>query len=160
MTSHLRSGMAGHVRIAISSPTRPPVRLQAIEHRLERQVLEKELIRAAVVGANEDLLKPLTQVEEVRLVELLEPDMILCSIARKHMEKMSFKRKGWEVSTSITKKKDGTPREKPYNVEVSEVTIGAKKAYLVYGQAVILPFGSLSLDAKYELGKELSGLLR
>jgi CO/xanthine dehydrogenase FAD-binding subunit len=64
--------MTGHVRIAISSPTRSPVRLQAIEHRLERQVLKKELIRAAVVGANKDLLKPLTQVEEVRLVELLE----------------------------------------------------------------------------------------
>jgi hypothetical protein len=63
---------AGHVRIAISSPTRSPTRLQALEQRLEQQVLTKELIQAAVTAPDEDLLKPLTIIEQTRLTEVLQ----------------------------------------------------------------------------------------
>jgi hypothetical protein len=42
--------VAGHVRVAISGPTRSPTRLQAMEQRLDRQVLTAELIEAAIAG--------------------------------------------------------------------------------------------------------------
>jgi hypothetical protein len=93
-----------------------------------------------------------------RLVEILEPDMILCSVARKHLERILFKKSGWRVFTSITKKKDGSPRSKPYDVEVSESRIGNKKMYLVFGQAAQQPFGSLSTKIKLQLGEELNRL--
>jgi hypothetical protein len=72
MDLHSRLKIAGHVRIAISSPTRSPTRLQAIEQRLEGQVLTKELIQAAVAATDEDLLKPLTKMEQIRLAEVLQ----------------------------------------------------------------------------------------
>lgn len=93
-----------------------------------------------------------------RLVEILEPDMILFSIARKYVERVMFKKSGWEVFTSITKKRDGSPRSKPYDIEVAESRIRDKKMYLVFGQAAQLPFGTLSTDIKLQLGEELNSL--
>jgi len=69
---HPRLGLAGHVRIAISGPARSPMRLHALEHRLERRFLNKDLIQALIVAANEELPKPLTQTEQARLLEVLQ----------------------------------------------------------------------------------------
>ena len=93
-----------------------------------------------------------------RLVEILEPDMIIFSIARKYLDRVMFKKSGWKLFTSITKKKDGTPRSKPYDVEITESRIGDRKMYLVYGQPSYLPFGSLSKNIKTQLGVELGRL--
>ena len=91
-----------------------------------------------------------------RLVEILEPDMILISIGRKYLERIMFKRSGWEVFASVTKKKDGTPRVKPYDIMVAESRIGDKKMYLVFGQSAQQPFGFLSTDIKLQIGEELN----
>ena len=64
--------VAGHVRIAISSVTRPPIRLVAAEQRLERQVIDEQLIKAAIAAARADLPTPLTQIEQAELVEVLK----------------------------------------------------------------------------------------
>lgn len=93
-----------------------------------------------------------------RLIEILEPDMILFSIARKHLERVMFKKSGWKIFTSITTKKDGTPRSKPYNIEITESRIKSKKMYLIYGQPAYLPFGSLSMEIKLKLGEDLTSL--
>lgn len=69
---HPRLKVAGHVRLAASSPTRFPVRLQAIEYRLERQSLSKKLIQTAVTAGGETLSVPLTAEERFRLVETLQ----------------------------------------------------------------------------------------
>jgi hypothetical protein len=99
----------------------------------------------------------------LRLLEILMPDMILCSIARKYLERISFKRSSWEVFTSITEKKDGTPRAKPYDIEISEIALAGKKSYIVYGKPLHMrdhePFGSLTFDAKTKLGEDLINLL-
>jgi hypothetical protein len=94
-----------------------------------------------------------------RLIEILEPEMIIFSIARKYLDRVMFKRTGWEVFTSVTRKKDGSPRSKPYDVEVAESRIGDKKMYLVFAKAAIQPFGFLSSDIKLRLGEELNSLL-
>jgi CO/xanthine dehydrogenase FAD-binding subunit len=64
--------VTGHVRLAVSSPTQVPVRLQATEHRLDRQVLTEELIETAVALENEDLAAPLTQGQQTKLIEVLK----------------------------------------------------------------------------------------
>ena len=84
--------------------------------------------------------------------------MILFSIARKYLERVKFKKTGWKKFTSITEKKDGTPRSKPYDIEITESRIKNKKTYLVFGQAAQLPFGTLSTNIKLHLGEELNKL--
>ena len=93
-----------------------------------------------------------------RLIEILEPDIILFSIAREYLERVMFRKSGWKIFTSITKKKDGSPRSKPYNIEITESMSNSKKMYLVYGQSAYLPFGSLSYNIKLKLGEELMSL--
>ncbi|MCL4300079.1 MAG: hypothetical protein KJ077_30375, partial [Anaerolineae bacterium] len=68
---HERLRVAGHVRLALSSPARPPLRLRAVEERLERQVMSGDLIEAVVAGGDEDLTVPLTPMEQAALVEAL-----------------------------------------------------------------------------------------
>ena len=93
-----------------------------------------------------------------RLIEILEPDMILFSIAREYLERVMFKKSGWKIFTSITKKKDGSTRSKPYNIKITESTSNSKKMYLVYGQPAYLPFGSISKNVKLKLGEDLKSL--
>ncbi len=69
---HPRLHVAGHVRIAASSPTRIPIRLRAIEHRLERQTLTPDLIETAITTANPALPKPLTACEQQHLNQVLQ----------------------------------------------------------------------------------------
>ncbi|HXV44137.1 MAG TPA: hypothetical protein VEC96_13800, partial [Anaerolineae bacterium] len=64
--------VAGHVRIAVSSSTRPPMRLVTAEERLERQVLAEEMIKTAIAAGSADLPIPLAQIEEAELVETLK----------------------------------------------------------------------------------------
>ena len=46
----------------------------------------------------------------------------------------------------------------PYDIEVAKIRIGDKKTYLVFGQIIQLPFGTLSKDIKIQLGEELTSL--
>lgn len=57
--------VAGHVRLATSSPTQPPVRLQAVEHRLDRQILTAELIEAAITSGGMALLLSKAEVDSL-----------------------------------------------------------------------------------------------
>jgi hypothetical protein len=94
-----------------------------------------------------------------KLIEILEPDLIIFSIPKKYLERVSFKKTGWKIFTSITRKKDGSLRSKPYAVEYTESKIGNKRGYFVFGKAAQLPFGTLSTDIKIRLGEELNNLL-
>lgn len=69
LNPHLK--LARYVRTAISSQTRSPIRLPAVEQRLERQILDKGLIRVAIVAASEDGPTSLTRLEQDRLTEIL-----------------------------------------------------------------------------------------
>ncbi len=52
---HPELKVAGHVRLAVSNPAQPPLRLRSVEHRLERRVLEASLLETALATANEAL---------------------------------------------------------------------------------------------------------
>jgi hypothetical protein len=68
---HPRLLVAGHVRIAISSPARLSLRLRAAEERLERQVVEEERLQIAVTVGSAELPVPLTGPEKARLIETI-----------------------------------------------------------------------------------------
>ncbi|MEM7346267.1 MAG: hypothetical protein AAF485_18660 [Chloroflexota bacterium] len=65
------SNVAGHIRIAFSSPTHPTIRLNVTEERLDRKALTPELIDTAVTLGNEALDAPLTEGEQQTLVDTL-----------------------------------------------------------------------------------------
>lgn len=90
-----------------------------------------------------------------RLVEYLEPDIMLISIARKYTNIIKFRKSKWRIHSNILNKKDGTPRSKPYDIEISDCQVGKKKGYMVFGQAAQMPFGTLSTEHKEDVGKSL-----
>jgi hypothetical protein len=61
--------ITGHVRLALSGPTRLPMRLVPIEERLDRQVLTETLIEAAIAGGGEEVSPPLTPMEKPGLLK-------------------------------------------------------------------------------------------
>lgn len=63
--------VAGHVRLAAGSSTRPPARLLAAEHRLERQILTTGLVETAVAAGSAGLEAGLSPAEQAVLVKLL-----------------------------------------------------------------------------------------
>ncbi|MBE7467900.1 MAG: hypothetical protein DPW09_00725 [Anaerolineae bacterium] len=63
--------VAGHVRLALSSPTRPPQRLQSIEERLDRQIMSQTVLETALAAGTVDLASPLTQAEQTTLLAVL-----------------------------------------------------------------------------------------
>ena len=94
-----------------------------------------------------------------KLVEILTPDIILISVARRHLEKISFKRTKWHEPIHITKDKYGEPRNNPYIVSTSTYTLNGKKGLLVFGKAANIPFGLISNAQKRELGNKLLDLI-
>ncbi len=72
---HPRQKVAGHVRLAVSSSSRQPVRLPATEHRLDRQILEADLIEEAILAGSRELAEPLTDSERVTLFDALHEIM-------------------------------------------------------------------------------------
>jgi hypothetical protein len=90
-----------------------------------------------------------------RLVNILKPDIILFSIDKEYLNRVSIKNPGWEVFKRITLKTDGTPRAKPYLIETSEGKLDSKRVLLVYGKPSYLPFGSISYKDKQQLGIDL-----
>lgn len=63
--------VAGHVRLTLSSPTRPPQRLQAIENRLDRQIMNETALETALVEGTANTAPALTQVEQTALLAVL-----------------------------------------------------------------------------------------
>lgn len=63
--------VAGHVRLTLSSPTRPPQRLQAIEDRLDRQIMNQAVLETALVEGTANIAPALTPAEQSALLTAL-----------------------------------------------------------------------------------------
>ena len=82
-----------------------------------------------------------------RLVSRLEPDVILISVAREHLDKIRFRRVGgWRTLYTVE-------RYNPFTVEALDLEIApGKRTLLVFGQAANLPFGTVSGGDKRTIG--------
>lgn len=85
-----------------------------------------------------------------RLVRHLAPDLILISVARRHLGTIDFPfLQEWETIYTIE-------RTNPYYIEAQEIEVTAeKKTVLVFGQAANTPFGKISNAAKVEIGHRI-----
>ncbi len=66
---HPELHLAGHVRLALSSLTRFPMRLLPIEEHLNRQVLTEALIEEVIAVGGEEISPPLVAVEKAGLLQ-------------------------------------------------------------------------------------------
>jgi len=89
------------------------------------------------------------------LVEILAPDFILISVAKRHLNKIRFKRTKWRELMRITHDKYGKLKNNPYRISVSKFSINGRTGLFVFGQARQTPFGPISNPQKREIGKTL-----
>ncbi len=68
---HPTRSVAGHVRLVLSSLTRPPTRLRSIEQRLDRHFVNAALIETAIATGSGEITPALTPAEQAALIETL-----------------------------------------------------------------------------------------
>jgi hypothetical protein len=85
-----------------------------------------------------------------RLVKRLAPDVILISVARRHLEMIRFRKLGvWETVHMVE-------RKNPFVVlAVSLEVVPHKPTLLVFGRAANLPFGTVSATEKLRIGESI-----
>ena len=87
------------------------------------------------------------------LLVALRPDVVVLSVARKHLERIAFEPLGpCEPIHSFYRKRDGTPRSSAYTVTGRWHRVGTERALFVFCPASQTPLGSISDDQKRELG--------
>jgi hypothetical protein len=84
------------------------------------------------------------------LVEWLSPDLIVASLARSHLSRISFtQHDGWRVVYTVR-------RNNPYLVEIAKLRVGSgSNIRLVFGKAANTPFGTVSNVDKEKIGRAL-----
>ena len=82
-----------------------------------------------------------------KLIRVLQPDVIVASVARKHLDRILFPRIGrWSVIHTVD-------RDRPFVTEAVDLeVVPGMKTLLVFGRCVSIPFGSVSHDAKFAIG--------
>ncbi len=96
-----------------------------------------------------------------RLVEVLEPDVIVISVARHHLNKIQFPLVGQaSVLHTLPYCDDGRLRHRPYIVEQQWRQLpSGKRALLVFGQAAEKPFGTVSSKLQQQIGRVVKEVL-
>jgi hypothetical protein len=84
------------------------------------------------------------------LVEWLSPDLIVASLARSHLRRISFPQQNvWRVIYTVE-------RTNPYPVELAQFSVGnGSNTSLVFGKAANTPFGTVSNVDKERIGRVL-----
>ena len=87
------------------------------------------------------------------LLVALRPNVVVLSVARKHLEHIAFEPLGtWEPIHSFYRKRDGTLRTSAYTAMGCWHLVGTEPALFVFCPASQTPLGSISDDQKRELG--------
>lgn len=95
-----------------------------------------------------------------RLVCELEPDLVIASVAKKHLEELPERGTVETEVDTISRNKDGSEKSKPYRIVAWPYQLsGKKEAHLVYGQAMFVPFGKIANEQKERVGRKLANLI-
>jgi hypothetical protein len=90
------------------------------------------------------------------LVDVLQPHLILISVAECYLESIKFQRTSWDVIHTIANSQDGIPRNRPYEVKLAQLKISNNfTTQICFGRAANTPFGSISNIEKFALGQKL-----
>lgn len=90
-----------------------------------------------------------------RLADLLSPDVIIVSVARRHLSAMSeLQLEQWSELARVD-------RAKPFVVSATEMPVaqGRKRALVVFGRCTNLPFGSVSFVERERIGTKVAARL-
>ncbi len=87
------------------------------------------------------------------LVDVLAPDVIFISVARRHLGELTPRPVDqWDELVRVE-------RERPFVVRATTVIAGGREALVVFGRAVNLPFGSVSFADRRMIGRAVSARL-
>lgn len=95
-----------------------------------------------------------------KLVEYLQPDIIIVSVARAYLSTIPFQTiQQYPPVHVVTHTKSGLPRAKDYRAEVWRVEVSpTNHPLLVFGEAANTPFGTVSTPDKLQIGMAVSQL--
>lgn len=82
-----------------------------------------------------------------KLIRELQPDVIVVSVAREHLDRILFPRLGrWRVIHTVD-------RDRPFVTKAVDIeVVPGKRTLLAFGRCVSIPFGSVSHEAKFAIG--------
>jgi hypothetical protein len=85
-----------------------------------------------------------------KVIRALQPDVIVASVARAHLDRICFPRLApWRAIHVV----DSVDRQRPFVTEgIGIEVVPAKNALLVFGRCTNTPFGSLTHEAKFAIG--------
>ena len=87
------------------------------------------------------------------LLEVLRPQIVVLSVARKHLRRIEFEpMTEWETVREFKRTHGGALRRRPYEVVARWYDVGGERSLFVFGQAAQTPFGLLSDTGKRETG--------
>lgn len=87
------------------------------------------------------------------LLEVLRPQIVVLSVAKKHLERIEFETiTEWETVQVFKRTRNGALRRSPYEILARCYEVGGEHSLFVFGQAAQTPFGLLSHDQKHETG--------
>lgn len=87
------------------------------------------------------------------LIDILQPDIILVSIAKHLLKQLRLTNK--IEFEKFDKKRDDTDRAKPYIIHQYDLLLNKGESKVYFGQAAEKPFGTLSSCFKQKLGRKI-----
>ena len=88
------------------------------------------------------------------LMEELQPQMVLLSVAKAHLARVEFEPlTDWEVVHVFDRSVGGEVRSRPYEIRARWYGIGGARTLFVFGSAAQKPFGTLAHSQKREAGE-------
>lgn len=96
-----------------------------------------------------------------RLIALLEPDVIVISVAETHRRRIEQRLiEPWTTIYTVARRKDGTAKRRPYQVAAARMRLpGGKLALAVWGPAAHTPFGLIPNADKVAIGQRIAALV-
>jgi len=87
------------------------------------------------------------------LIECVQPDVVIISVAKEHLEKINFQ------CLSPWQNHEVVARQNPFSIKMRQLKVGLTKSTLVFGQAAQQPFGTVSSVDKKSIGKYIAECL-
>ena len=88
------------------------------------------------------------------LLEELNPQIVTVSVAKAHLEDITFTPlTSWRVIHTFTRKADGNRLDQPYRIHGRWYDVSGEESLFIFGRAARKPFGLLANTHKHEAGR-------
>ena len=96
------------------------------------------------------------------LLKILEPQVVVLSVAKRHLERIAFEPQGneWTAIHTFDRTGGGAPRSRPYEVMARWYDVDGKPSLFIFGPAAQTPFGLISDPQKGKVGAILREVCR